>query len=194
MRWFALGLVACTPASHPAPPAPPAPIVAHAELVIRFAARGATIKQLASGDTLACSPHGACICLTELQCKGECITLAKNLAVFEQALNGDNDGRSVSCEIADTGRLCDASYFRFEGDIYRWEDRFFDAGGHLIGQRNATDYPEYCDGQANIRFMGAAPDCSAPARDVKRICSDAANRERPPLGNPLADLLGSVAE
>lgn len=191
MRWLLVCLVACTPSQPPVlpgPPPPPAEIVQHADLIARLEARGAKVTHLADGQTLVCPQHAHCVCLTELHCDGECITLAKNLDIFQRALRGEGKG-SVSCEIADTGKLCDTSYFRFEGDIYRWEDRYFDASGHLIGQRNGTDYPEYCGGKAGTRIMGAVPDCKSPARDVKRICNDDENANAPPLGNPMERLL-----
>jgi hypothetical protein len=162
-------------------------IVSHADLLTRLAAQGITITTVGDGETLACQ-HGACVCLTELRCKGECITLARNLEGFEQALRGNADGREVNCELADTGKLCDISYFRFEGDIYRLEDRYFDATGHLVGQRNSTDYNQYCGGKAHVRFMGAVPDCRERARDVRLLCTDH-RRAVTPLGNPMERLM-----
>jgi hypothetical protein len=184
-----IAAVACAAPTHPAGPPPHAELVSHDELVTRVAARGATITRLPGGDALACNAY-RCVCLAELHCDGECITLAHNLDGFTRALAG-TEGRTVRCELADTGRLCDASYFQFDGDIYRFEDRYFDATGHLIGQRNATDFGEYCDGRANIRVMGAVPACREPARDVKVICGD--RHRRPPLSDPFADLLDVLA-
>lgn len=186
-------LAACAP---PAPSLPTAPvtraaIVSHGELVSRLAAHGFTITPVESGESLACNARGACVCLSELACGNDCITLAHNLEVFEAARRGE-DERSVTCELADTGKLCDTSYFRFEGDIYRWEDRYYDASGRLIGQKNATDDDEYCGGKTNVRFMGAVPDCREHARDVHLICSDG-HTDRTPLGNPMDRLLGSLA-
>jgi len=164
-------------------------LVAHADIVQRLTTAGYQLTPLESGDTLACSQKtGGCICLTELRCKGECITLDHNLDVFRQALERGPDDRMVTCELADTGKQCDTSYFRFEGDIYRLEYRYFDSAGRLVGQRNATDYPEYCDGKAMAQFAGAIPDCREPAREVKTVCTDHAHEHAMP--NPMDDLLG----
>lgn len=159
----------------------------HEALLAQLAGRGYTITKLDGGDALACDANGGCICLTELHCNGECITLDHNLAVFREAL-ARTEGRTVTCELADTGKLCDTSFFRFEGDIYRLEYRYFDASGRLVGQRNATDYPEYCGGRAMAQFAGSIPDCSDPPRDVRTICSD--HEHDHPMPNPLEDLLG----
>jgi hypothetical protein len=165
-----------------------AEIVSHADLRSRLAAQGIAITPVGDGEALACR-DGACVCLAELRCKGECITLAHNLEVFERALRGDTDGGGVTCEVAGTGKLCDTSYFRFEGDIHRIEDRYFDATGHLVGQRNSTDYNEYCGGKAHVRFMGAVPDCRERARDIRLICTDH-RHDATPLGNPMDRLMG----
>jgi hypothetical protein len=130
---------------------------------------GATTTKISDTETLLCGKSG-CMCMKELDCAGdECITLAENLDVFRKALARDT--HRVYCELADTGRFCDLSYFRFEGDIYRWEVRYFGTDGRLVGQSNATDYDEYCEGKATRQFMGRLPDCAMQPRDVELICS-----------------------
>ena len=42
----------------------------------------------------------------------------------------------------------DYRYFDFEGDIHRYELRFFGTDGRLGAMRNWTDYAAFCDGQA----------------------------------------------
>ncbi len=194
VRWLVFVVAACGSGRPPkagitAPAARgPSTLVAHADLVQRLTTAGYQLTPLDGGETLACNQKtGACICLTELRCEGDCITLENNLEVFRQALARGPDDRMVTCELADTGKQCDTSYFRFEGDIYRLEYRYFDSTGRLVGQRNATDYPEYCNGRAIAEFAGAIPDCREPARDVKTICSDHSHEHA--MGNPMDDLL-----
>ncbi|MFT3696649.1 MAG: hypothetical protein QM831_26145 [Kofleriaceae bacterium] len=197
MRWLAILLVACGQPPAPAAPAespgvdfpPRAPILTSPngagakELVAEMVAKGMTATPGDKpGETLVCNATQSCVCMVELECPaGGCLTLAHNLDQFDRALHSDTT--TVSCELADTGTLCDGSYFRFEGDIYRWETRYFDASGHAIGQRNATDDPEYCGGQASTRFIGAQPRC-AKATNVKTICTD--HQHDHPLRNPRA--------
>ena len=165
--------VATTP-----PTTTPAAASATKALVAELAAKGYRTSAAGPGETLVCGQH-ACACLAELACKGDCITLAKNLEIFKQA-------QGVSCELADTGALCGGSYFRFEGDIYRLERRYFGADGRLSGQRNATDYPEYCGGKAMYRYEGDIPNC-AQTTNVTTLCTD--HHHDRPLPNPRDDLM-----
>lgn len=155
-----------------------------------LAAKGYKIEAVDADGTLVCSAD-SCVCLVDLDCAGTgCITLDENLDAFRDALGGKG-GAQVSCELADTGRLCDGSYFRFEGDIYRYEDRYFGADGHLIGMKTSTDYTEYCHGRAMYQFAGTIPDCAKPATDVKVLCSE--NGRNRPIGNPMELLLWAIA-
>jgi hypothetical protein len=200
-------LVACGgPTTAPPPTAPPPSGSASAattttaampaaspreSLAAVLAAKGYTVTNADPDETLVCNgPDGGCICLVDLGCEGtSCMTLDENLDVFKDALAAKGDVQ-VTCELADTGTLCDGSYFRFEGDIYRLEVRYFGADGHLIGQRNATDYTAYCHGRAMYQFAGTIPDCAAPATDVQILCSDG-HHERP-LQNPMEFLLWTL--
>ena len=73
--------------------------------------------------------------------------------------------RPVSCEIADTD--FDLSYFRFEGDIYRWET--------LLRRRRSPDRTAQRDGLRRVLRRQSEPpvrrqifDCKAAARDAFR--------------------------
>jgi hypothetical protein len=150
---------------------------------------GATTTKISDTETLVCGTAG-CVCMQALDCPGgNCITLAANLAGFRKALARTTDP-TVSCELADTGRFCDLSYFRFEGDLYRLETRYFGPDGRLVGQNNATDYPAYCGGKAQRRFRGRVPDCEKRARDVKLICAvPELRRQAGQLPNPKGFIL-----
>ncbi len=211
MRPFLVLLLCACSAPEPTTPPPAAPVRAPADAAVVVAvdaapahgpARSATqqlVDELAAkgykvsagskpSETVVCSANN-CVCLAELECgAGPCITLEKNLAVFDAARKSKD--RPVDCELADTGTSCDGSFFRFEGDIYRLETRFFDKSGALIGQRNATDNFEYCGGKARVRYMGAQPRCAA-ATNVKTICTD--HKHDRPLPDPRADLDGALA-
>jgi hypothetical protein len=182
--WSAL--VACTSPSSPAPSPPPASSTPTptAALVGRLAAQGYAITPIDAGETLACGRRGGCVCLRELVCTGACDTLDENVRAFTDALASPD--RDVACELADTGKLCDFSYFRFEGDVDRWEQRYFGPNGRLAGIRNATEEPAYCGGRARAMFTGLVPDCGQAARDVTIICSD--KRHEAPVMNPTAQL------
>ncbi len=118
--------------------------------------------------------ESACVCLEELPCAaaGSCTNYDQNLAILREALAKPADGRSVSCERAETGRCDGFRYLDFSGDIDRHEMRWFDASGALVGQRNWTDYPAYCGGRARARFQGRVPRCTSPARQ-ELICGEA---------------------
>lgn len=162
------------------------------ELVADLVAKGFKAKAAGTGETLVCNKDGGCVCLVELSCKGPCITLEKNLAAFKQALHPPPDSdRSVDCEIADTGMLCEGSFFRFQGDMYRDETRYFDKAGNLIGQYNTSgDSFEYCGGKARVRYMGAQPRCEKPSA-VKTICSD--GKKHAPVPDPRGRLERALA-
>lgn len=198
-------LAACGGGRHDVPPQPPEPAVANtspppaaqesganttAALVAELASLGYTTKPAGKGETVVCGTW-SCVCLAELACEGPCITLRDSLAAFKEAL-ARTSGNIVSCDLADTGTLCGLSYFRFEGDIYRFETRYFGADGRLIGQRNVTDYGEYCNGASNVLFKGAVPSCPSGPRDVKVICTD--HRRDHAVQDPRADLMGFLGE
>jgi len=163
---------------------------ATAALVTELASLGYTTKRAGKGEAVVCGTRG-CVCLAELACEGPCITLQDNLAAFKEAL-ARTSGNTVSCELADTGKLCGLSYFRFEGDIYRLETRYFGADGRLIGQRNTTDYNEYCNGASHVRFEGAVPSCPSGPRDVTVICTD--HQHDRAVRDPRGDLMGFLGE
>ncbi|HEX4416621.1 MAG TPA: hypothetical protein VH165_01925 [Kofleriaceae bacterium] len=171
MLLAACGAASAAPATSGTPGAGPADKVTPAKLltVADLAAAGAKITKISDTESLVCGTSG-CICMKDLACgtKG-CVTLADNLAAFRKALARDT--QPVYCEIADTGQFCDLSYFRFEGDIDRWETRFFDASGQLVAQRNGTDYPAYCGGKAHLQVAGRIPDCAMKPRHVELICA-----------------------
>ncbi len=185
MRLGSLAILVTACGSSP-PAKPPAPVQPARLLTIADLERaGATTTKISDTETLVCGPNdGECVCMKDLSCSGtSCITLAANLDGFKQALKRDTN--PVYCELADTGQFCDLSYFRFEGDIYRWETRYFGPDGHLVGQTNATDYPEYCGGKAMRQFTGRIPDCSMQPRKVEKICADPRFAARVgKLGNP----------
>jgi len=89
----------------------------------------------------------------------------------------------VHCERAEVGRCGDHRYFYFQGDIHRYEMRWFDASGTLVAQRNRTDYAQYCNHTASSRWMGRVPRCEALERE-ELICGEAAG----PLLTPVEDL------
>jgi len=212
MRWIVFVLAACgSPSSGPklmntghTGPVTPAKLLGSED----FAAAGKTLTKISDSETLVCAPSAlgapganetaeqrqvrelgevsSCFCLKQLDCKSDdCFTLQSNLDGFRAALARDTE--TVLCELADTGKFCDLSYFRFEGDIYRFEVRYFGADGRLLGQSNATDYPEYCEGRAMRQFTGRVPDCKMQPRDVEVICADPRYRDQAgKLTNPRA--------
>lgn len=59
------------------------------------------------------------------------------------------------CEHAELGRCDGNHYFRFHGDIYRYETQWFDEHQRQIATYEATDYPRYCEGASTILIRGA---------------------------------------
>ena len=118
--------------------------------------------------------ESACVCLEALPCAadGTCTTFDQNLALLRQALAKPGDGRTVSCQRAETGRCEGFRYLDFSGDIDRHEMRWFDASGALVAQRNWADYPAYCGGRTRTRFQGRVPRCASPARE-ELVCGEA---------------------
>jgi hypothetical protein len=154
-------------------------------------ALGVEVKALDAQRTLLCGggAQGRCVCLESLECDRAhgCLSFDENIAAFERALAGKNPGRTVFCEVAEVGRCGDFSYFDFRGDIHRHEMRWFNRSGRLIAQRNWTDYPAYCDGRSNARWLGTIPYCSPISRD--RILCGAPSRDKQP---PIDDLMESL--
>ncbi len=151
---------------------------------------GITIKALDARRTLLCGiDEGTCVCLEPLDCDGAeaCPRKDENIALFERALAGKNPGRTVSCEVAETGHCGELSYFDFRGDIYRHELRWFDTAGRLVAQRNWTDYPAYCDRRANARWLGTIPQCSNVARD-RVLCGKPVRAPAAPVDDLLRTL------
>jgi hypothetical protein len=159
----------------------PPPTTEPPAIAARLHARGYTVEPLASGETLACG-RGGCVCLADLACDGGCMTAETNLAVFAAA----HRTGTVACGRAERGKLCDFSFFRFEGDLYRSEQRYFASSGRLVGIREVTEVPHWCGGRARARFTGLVPDCGQAPRDVTVVCDDA--RAYPAVGNPAAQL------
>ncbi len=123
------------------------------------------------------------VCLKPLPCAktGECISLKENLAVFRKALQSGQE-RKVSCERAEVGRCGEYRYFLFEGDIHRYEVRWFDASGKLVGQRNTTDDWAYCGGALHA-YWGQVPYCTSTV--VEQILC---GRRGTPVSPPLRDM------
>ncbi len=137
--------------------------------------------------------QASCLCRRPLPCEadaesGPCITLDQNLEAFRSALGAGGD-RQVYCEHAEVGRCGEFKYFYFQGDIHRYELRFFDPEGKLVAQRNSTDYNEYCNHTALVRWMGRVPKCDRLERD-ELICGAAERPLRAPLDEIRAFMRG----
>jgi hypothetical protein len=113
-----------------------------------------------------------------------CPTVGDNVGNFRRALVAKDNGRSVECRRGELGRCGQFRYFDFDGEIERHELQWFDAAGTLVGQRNSTDYAEYCGGRARIRYQGRIPMCDAMERE-EVICGSADY----PLPRPIEDVL-----
>ena len=126
-----------------------------------------------------------CICREPHPCvaTGNCITLKENIAASRTALAAKGD-RRVTCKRAELGTCGDFSYFYFEGDIHRFEMRWFGQDGEFVAMRRTTDYTEYCDGTALVSWNGAVPNCAAMVR-TELICGEGDR----PLLTPLADIV-----
>lgn len=110
--------------------------------------------------------------------------MEENVDLFRRALATKQNGRSVECRRGETGRCGAFRYFNFDGDVERHEIRWFDSTGKLVGQRNSTDYAEYCGGKARIRYQGRVPKCDSMERE-EVICGSAEY----PLPRPIEDVL-----
>jgi hypothetical protein len=147
-------------------------------------ALGLSVKKLDDRQSLLQGfdpASSASVCFEPLRCeaRGDCITLEENVKIFRAALE-PGKARTVSCEWAETGHCGEFRYFVFEGDIHRYELRWFDAGGKLVAQRNWTDYSEYCGGRAMQSLQGRIPYCRSAVRD-ELICGHSRRRVAPPL-------------
>jgi len=126
--------------------------------------RGWKVEKLNAEQAMACDPGGQrCVCLEPLPCGGSepCASFEENVAVFRSALQSKKGDRTIACNRAETGRCGDFRYFHFDGDIHRFETRWFNSLGKLVGQHNRSDYPEYCGKRTEQRWMGSVPDCAA---------------------------------
>ena len=161
--------------------------------------RGLGLRVVRTSDrrALVCPPGDDvyCECIEALDCGGgDCIALDDNLEVFREAL-ARKTGATVHCESAQTG-TCDGasgplSYFDFNGDIHRYELRFFaetDGVSRLVAMRNSTDYNEYCDGKAMTRWLGGIPKCDAMSQQ-ERLCGEAKSPPASPVRR--LEILGS---
>lgn len=137
--------------------------------------------------------RSSALCLEPLACekKKNCVTLEENLRIFRRALEPGQE-RSVSCERAEVGRCGSFRYFLFQGDIHRYEVRWFDGAGALVGQRNLTDYTAYCGGKTSASWQGRIPACDATVRE-ELVCGTAKRPVVPPLED-VRRLLGTAFE
>jgi hypothetical protein len=123
---------------------------------------------------LVCSKlHPAdCICLEPLPCEGNntCIKFADNVGALEEALKKPGKN-TLFCQYADIGMCGDFRYLNFAGDMQRREMRWFNAAGTLVGQRNATDYPAYCNGMSKVLYQGKIPKCAVSVQE-RSICGE----------------------
>jgi hypothetical protein len=137
--------------------------------------------------------RSSAICLEPLACetKKNCVTLEENLKIFRAALEPGQE-RSVSCERAEVGRCGSFRYFLFQGDIHRYEIRWFDAAGALVAQRNLTDHTAYCGGKTTGSWQGRIPACDVTIRE-ELVCGSAKTPVVPPLED-VRRLLGTAFE
>lgn len=143
---------------------------------------GLRTTSMPDGETLLCGPEGdsQCLCLSPLDCSaGGCMKFSENVTAFKSALTRPSPGSKVQCDSAATGECGSFAYFDFQGDLYRRELRWFDAGGALVGQRNISDYAAYCGKQTRARFVGRIPKCATATRR-ELLCGEALNTA-PPL-------------
>jgi hypothetical protein len=152
-------------------------------------AAGLQFDQVERVSWTACDGH-RCACFEPQICTlpEDCLSLERNLDQFRKALAEPNQ-RTVSCVRAEVGRCGEFRYFYFAGDIDRYEQRWFDASGKLVGQRNWTDYPAYCGRRTNTAYSGFLPKC-AEMKQEELLCGEAKQPLRPPLED-LRGLLGS---
>lgn len=184
-----LALASCSPQTSEQPDgAEPSPSQPEASApyysVDDLAALGLRTQALDGGRTLVCGAEdgSGCICLEPLPCEaeGNCITFDDNVEAFRSAVADGQDGRTVQCDRAETGRCGPFRYFDFQGDVERHEMRWFDENTVLVGQRNETDYQAYCDGATRARFQGRIPKCDAMS-SPELICGAAASPPLPPI-------------
>ncbi len=130
--------------------------------------------------------ESSCVCMEPLPCResGDCVSFDANIEAFRNAVKGGQGDRTVDCSRGETGRCEKFRYFYFEGDNHRFEMRWFDASGHLVAQRNWTDYREFCGGRTRARVMGRIPRCDTLERE-EIICGEADTK----LLNPIEDVL-----
>lgn len=146
---------------------------------------GLRATPVGDGETLVCGsePDAQCLCLVPLDCGAAgCTGFAENVAAFRSALSHPAPGSKVQCDKAAIGSCGTFTYFDFQGDLYRRQLRWFDATGGLVGQRDVTDYPAYCNKQTRSRFSGRIPKC-ADATSRELLCG-----EPPTATSPLDDL------
>lgn len=149
---------------------------------------GFKIIKLNDRQKLLCSKGNDkdCVCIEDLKCNepnSNCIKFKNNIDIFRSAVADGQDGRTVSCERAEIGVCGNLQYFRFDGDNYLRELRWFDMKDNLVAQRNSTDYFAYCNGKARTRFMGKIPKCSGVMRQ-ELICGKASKKQ----SNTIEDL------
>ena len=129
-------------------------------------------QSLDTKRSLVCgSDKRNCICVDALDRGESCITYERAVARFRKALLHPGEGRSVTCDLAETG-VCGAyRYFLFRGDIYRDEVMWFTAEGRLVGIRFQTDYNQCCEHGARTEVSGDIPDCDRMETRT-RICGE----------------------
>jgi len=142
------------------------------------------IEKISDTQTLVCLEDSTnCVCMVPLTCADGHCTVAEDVARFEKELVRET--HPVSCSRAETGRWCQFQYFNFEGDLFRWERRWYDEAGAFVEQSNATDYDAYCGGATNTQWMGKIPDCAMPETyAIRPLCSDAEHAGKDGLLTP----------
>jgi hypothetical protein len=119
----------------------------------------ARLETLGDGRTLLCATSRRCVCFEPLDCEGGCPSFDENVTIFENAVRHGQGERTVSCEVGETGTCGAFRWFDFEGDIHRYDRRYFDERGAMVATRNRTDYPAYCGGRAMMQVAGPIPAC-----------------------------------
>ena len=101
------------------------------------------------------------------------------VAAFTSALLRPGSGRSVHCDLAESGSCGAFRYFTFRGDLNRDETQWFDQEGELIGVYSYSDQNAYCDGATRVLVQGDLPDCQSLERNEIH-CGSGASPLPPP--------------
>jgi hypothetical protein len=125
---------------------------------------GTKITSIDANQSILCDETGQhCVCQEQLTCgidkTAPCPSFTENVKSFQTALNTKQGKRRVTCNSAETGQCDEFLYFHFDGDIERYETRWFNTAGQMVAQRNRSDYASYCNGQTTTRIQGKIPKC-----------------------------------